>query len=135
MLGPRRTTSRSSNQADGVLFKLRDDPRVTRVGRFLRRFSLDELPQLFNILTGDMSFVGPRPLPLRDRGLWKIDHRRHVLKPGMTGLWQTSGRSDLSFDDMVRLDLQYMENWSLRADKPTSCGGRSAPSCAPAARI
>ncbi len=105
------------NEADGVLFKLRDDPRVTPVGRFLRRLSLDELPQLLNILKGDMSFVGPRPLPLRDCGLMEDSHRRrHVLKPGMTGLWQTSGRSDLSFDDMVRLDLQYMENWSLRAD-------------------
>ena len=105
------------NEADGVLFKLRDDPRVTPVGRFLRRLSLDELPQLLNVLKGDMSFVGPRPLPLRDCGLMEDSHRRrHVLKPGMTGLWQISGRSDLSFDDMVRLDLQYMENWSLRAD-------------------
>lgn len=105
------------NEADGVLFKLRDDPRVTPVGKFLRRLSLDELPQLVNVLKGDMSFVGPRPLPLRDCGLMDDSHRRrHVLKPGITGLWQISGRSDLSFDDMVRLDLQYMENWSLRAD-------------------
>ena len=105
------------NEADGVLFKLRDDPRVTSVGRFLRRTSLDELPQLFNVLKGDMSFVGPRPLPLRDCGLMDDSHRRrHVLKPGITGLWQVSGRSDLSFDDMVRLDLQYMETWSLRSD-------------------
>lgn len=105
------------NEAEGVLFKLRDDPRVTPVGRFLRRTSLDELPQLLNVLKGDMSFVGPRPLPLRDCGLMDdSQRRRHVLKPGITGLWQVSGRSDLSFDDMVRLDLQYMENWSLRAD-------------------
>ena len=105
------------NEADGVLFKLRDDPRVTSVGRFLRRTSLDELPQLINVLKGDMSVVGPRPLPLRDCGLMDDSHRRrHVLKPGITGLWQVSGRSDLSFDDMVRLDLQYMETWSLRSD-------------------
>jgi exopolysaccharide biosynthesis polyprenyl glycosylphosphotransferase len=105
------------NEADGVLFKLRDDPRVTPVGRILRRLSLDELPQLANVLRGDMSFVGPRPLPLRDCGRMEDSHRRrHVLKPGMTGLWQISGRSQLTFDDMVRLDLQYIENWSLRAD-------------------
>ena len=107
----------AQNEADGVLFKLRDDPRVTSVGRFLRRTSLDELPQLLNVLKGDMSFVGPRPLPLRDCGLMEeSQRRRHVLKPGITGLWQVSGRSDLAFDDMVRLDLQYMETWSLRAD-------------------
>jgi len=105
------------NEADGVLFKLRSDPRVTPVGRFLRRTSLDELPQLLNVLGGDMSLVGPRPLPLRDYGLMDdSQRRRHVLKPGITGLWQVSGRSDLSFDDMVRLDLQYMETWSLQSD-------------------
>jgi exopolysaccharide biosynthesis polyprenyl glycosylphosphotransferase len=105
------------NQADGVLFKLHDDPRITGVGRVLRRFSLDELPQLLNVLKGDMSLVGPRPLPLRDCGLMEEWHRRrHVMLPGMTGLWQVSGRSDLSFDDMVRLDLQYMETWSLKSD-------------------
>jgi exopolysaccharide biosynthesis polyprenyl glycosylphosphotransferase len=105
------------NEADGALFKLRDDPRVTRVGRVLRRLSLDELPQLFNVLRGDMSLVGPRPLPLRDCELMETWHlRRHVMLPGITGLWQVSGRSDLSFDDMVRLDLQYMETWSLKSD-------------------
>ena len=105
------------NEAGDVLFKLRDDPRVTSVGRVLRRLSLDELPQLLNVLKGDMSFVGPRPLPLRDCGLMDdSQRRRHVLKPGITGLWQVSGRSDLSFDDMVRLDLQYVETWSLRTD-------------------
>jgi lipopolysaccharide/colanic/teichoic acid biosynthesis glycosyltransferase len=105
------------NEADGVLFKMRDDPRLTRVGRVLRRLSLDELPQLFNVLKGDMSLVGPRPLPLRDYQLMEEWHRRrHVMLPGMTGLWQISGRSDLSFDDMVRLDLQYMETWSLKSD-------------------
>jgi len=105
------------NEADGVLFKMRDDPRLTRVGRVLRRLSLDELPQLFNVLKGDMSLVGPRPLPLRDYQLMEEWHRRrHVMLPGMTGLWQISGRSDLSFDAMVRLDLQYMETWSLKSD-------------------
>jgi exopolysaccharide biosynthesis polyprenyl glycosylphosphotransferase len=105
------------NEAGGVLFKVRDDPRVTRVGGVLRRLSLDELPQLFNVLKGDMSLVGPRPLPLRDCELMGTWHRRrHVMLPGITGLWQVSGRSDLSFDDMVRLDLQYMETWSLKSD-------------------
>jgi exopolysaccharide biosynthesis polyprenyl glycosylphosphotransferase len=105
------------NEAGGVLFKLQDDPRVTPVGRFLRRTSLDELPQLWNVLRGDMSLVGPRPLPLRDCGLMEDSHRRrHVMKPGITGLWQVSGRSDLGFDDMVRLDLQYMGSWSLKSD-------------------
>jgi len=105
------------NEADGVLFKVRDDPRITRVGRILRRLSLDELPQLLSVLKGDMSLVGPRPLPLRDCELMEEWHRRrHVMLPGITGLWQVSGRSDLSFDDMVRLDLQYMETWSLKTD-------------------
>jgi lipopolysaccharide/colanic/teichoic acid biosynthesis glycosyltransferase len=105
------------NEADGVLFKLRDDPRLTRIGRVLRRLSLDELPQLLNVLKGDMSLVGPRPLPLRDYRLMEEWHwQRHVMLPGMTGLWQVSGRSELSFDDMVRLDLQYMEIWSLKID-------------------
>ena len=105
------------NEADGVLFKVRDDPRITRVGRILRRLSLDELPQLLSVLKGDMSLVGPRPLPLRDCELMEEWHRRrHVMLPGITGLWQVSGRSDLSFDDMVCLDLQYMETWSLKSD-------------------
>jgi exopolysaccharide biosynthesis polyprenyl glycosylphosphotransferase len=105
------------NEADGALFKLRQDPRVTQVGRVLRRLSLDEVPQLFNVLKGDMSLVGPRPLPLRDCKLMEAwDRRRHVMLPGMTGLWQVSGRSDLSFDDMMRLDVQYMETWSLKSD-------------------
>ena len=105
------------NEAGDVLFKMQDDPRVTRVGRVLRRLSLDELPQLLNVLKGDMSLVGPRPLPLRDCGLMDDSHRRrHVMKPGITGLWQVSGRSDLSFDDMMRLDLEYLETWSLQSD-------------------
>ena len=105
------------NEADGVLFKLRDDPRLTRVGRTLRRLSLDELPQLLNVIKGDMSLVGPRPLPMRDFQLMdEWQRRRHVMLPGITGLWQVSGRSDLSFDQMMRLDLQYMETWSLKSD-------------------
>ena len=105
------------NEAGGVLFKVRDDPRITGVGRALRRLSLDELPQLLNVLKRDMSLVGPRPLPLRDNELMEEWHRqRHVMLPGITGLWQVSGRSDLGFDDMVRLDQQYMETWSLKND-------------------
>lgn len=107
----------SSNEADGALFKLKDDPRVTRVGAFLRRWSLDELPQLINVLTGEMSLVGPRPLPLRDFEHMDEPHKRRLAAlPGITGYWQTSGRSDLSFEDMVRLDLYYIENWSLSLD-------------------
>lgn len=105
------------NDADGPLFKLRADPRVTRVGRVLRRFSLDELPQLFNVLTGSMSLVGPRPPLLAETESYGPDvGRRLLVKPGMTGLWQVSGRSDLSWEDAVRLDLQYVEDWSLALD-------------------
>jgi exopolysaccharide biosynthesis polyprenyl glycosylphosphotransferase len=105
------------NEAGDVLFKMRADPRVTPVGRFLRRLSLDELPQLLNVLKGDMSLVGPRPLPLRDCALMADWHLgRHVMLPGITGLWQVSGRSDLSFEDMVRLDLRYIETWSFKTD-------------------
>jgi exopolysaccharide biosynthesis polyprenyl glycosylphosphotransferase len=105
------------NEAEGALFKIRDDPRVTRVGRLLRRLSIDELPNVLNVLRGEMSLVGPRPLPMRDHALLEDWHRRraHVL-PGMTGLWQISGRSDLSFDDLVRLDFYYLENWSIWLD-------------------
>jgi exopolysaccharide biosynthesis polyprenyl glycosylphosphotransferase len=106
-----------ANEATGALFKIRDDPRVTRVGRLLRRFSLDELPQLVNVLRGQMSLVGPRPLPLRDYELLEDWHRaRYLVLPGMTGLWQISGRSGLSFDDLVRLDFAYLENWSVWLD-------------------
>jgi exopolysaccharide biosynthesis polyprenyl glycosylphosphotransferase len=106
-----------ANEASGALFKIRDDPRVTRVGRVLRRFSLDELPQLVNVLRGQMSLVGPRPLPLRDYELLEDWHRaRYLVLPGMTGLWQISGRSGLSFDDLVRLDFAYLENWSIWLD-------------------
>ena len=102
---------------DGLLFKIRADPRVTRIGRVLRRYSLDELPQLFNVLTGSMSMVGPRP-PLPEEVLRYADrvHRRLLVKPGLTGPWQVSGRSDLPWDESVRLDLNYVENWSLISD-------------------
>jgi exopolysaccharide biosynthesis polyprenyl glycosylphosphotransferase len=107
----------AANEATGALFKIRDDPRVTRVGRLLRRFSLDELPQLGNVLRGQMSLVGPRPLPLRDYRLLDDWHRkRYLVLPGMTGLWQISGRSHLTFDDLVRLDFYYLENWSIWLD-------------------
>ena len=105
------------NEADGPVFKIRHDPRVTRVGGFLRRWSIDELPQLVNVLKGEMSLVGPRPLPVRDfLRMEEEDKRRLGAVPGMTGYWQISGRSNLSFEDMVRLDLHYMENWSLSFD-------------------
>jgi lipopolysaccharide/colanic/teichoic acid biosynthesis glycosyltransferase len=105
------------NESNEVLFKLRDDPRVTRVGRFLRRFSLDELPQLFNVVRGDMSMVGPRPaLPSETERWGRSTARRLLVKPGITGLWQVSGRSDLSWEDSVRLDLYYVENWSFAGD-------------------
>jgi exopolysaccharide biosynthesis polyprenyl glycosylphosphotransferase len=105
------------NEAGGALFKIREDPRVTRVGRLLRRLSIDELPQVLNVLRGEMSLVGPRPLPLRDFEQLEAWHRKryHVL-PGITGLWQISGRSNLTFDDLVRLDFYYIENWSIWLD-------------------
>jgi lipopolysaccharide/colanic/teichoic acid biosynthesis glycosyltransferase len=106
-----------ANEAEGALFKIRDDPRVTRVGRVLRRLSLDEIPQIGNVLKGEMSLVGPRPLPLRDYELLEDWHRaRYRVLPGMTGLWQISGRSGLTFDDLVRLDFTYLENWSIWLD-------------------
>jgi exopolysaccharide biosynthesis polyprenyl glycosylphosphotransferase len=108
---------REMNELDGVLFKMRRDPRVTPVGARLRKWSLDELPQLFNVLLGEMSLVGPRP-PLPDEAALYADHvrRRLVVKPGLTGLWQVSGRSDLTWEESVRLDLRYVENWSLALD-------------------
>ncbi len=105
------------NEASGALFKIRSDPRVTRVGAVLRRYSLDEIPNLLNVLRGQMSLVGPRPLPLRDYALLEPWHRRRYnVLPGMTGLWQIAGRSDLTFDDLVRLDFYYLENWSIWLD-------------------
>jgi exopolysaccharide biosynthesis polyprenyl glycosylphosphotransferase len=105
------------NEAEGALFKIRHDPRVTRVGDLLRRTSLDELPQVLNVLRGEMSLVGPRPLPLRDYARLQDWHRqRYNVLPGITGLWQIAGRSNLSFDDLVRLDFYYLENWSVWLD-------------------
>jgi lipopolysaccharide/colanic/teichoic acid biosynthesis glycosyltransferase len=107
----------TANEASGALFKIRDDPRVTPFGRFLRRFSLDEVPNVLNVLRGEMSLVGPRPLPIRDHERLEAWHRRRSnVLPGMTGLWQVAGRSDLSFDDLVRLDFYYLENWSIWLD-------------------
>jgi lipopolysaccharide/colanic/teichoic acid biosynthesis glycosyltransferase len=105
------------NEGNDVQFKMRRDPRVTAVGQFLRRYSLDELPQLINVLKGDMSIVGPRPHVTREVMQYGPDmHRRLLVKPGITGLWQVSGRSDLSWDESVELDVRYVENWSLGLD-------------------
>jgi exopolysaccharide biosynthesis polyprenyl glycosylphosphotransferase len=113
----RQSALEADNEASGPLFKIKDDPRVTPVGGFLRRFSLDELPQVLNVLWGEMSLVGPRPLPIRDYDQLLPWHRkRYLVLPGMTGLWQVSGRIDLSFDDLVRLDFYYIENWSIWLD-------------------
>ena len=113
----RQAELEASNEADGPLFKIREDPRVTAVGALLRRFSLDEIPQLWNVLRGQMSLVGPRPLPLRDYQHLEAWHRkRYLVLPGVTGLWQISGRSSLGFDDLVRLDFYYLENWSIWLD-------------------
>jgi exopolysaccharide biosynthesis polyprenyl glycosylphosphotransferase len=108
---------RKSNQASGPLFKMRDDPRVTRIGRWMRRLSIDEFPQLLNVVRGEMSLVGPRPpLPRETQYYTENDWRRLEVLPGMTGLWQVSGRSNLTFAEMVRLDVFYIENWSLSLD-------------------
>jgi len=113
----RQATLEAANEASGPLFKIKNDPRVTPIGRFLRRFSIDELPQVLNVLWGEMSLVGPRPLPIRDYEQLEPWHRkRYSVLPGMTGLWQVSGRIDLSFDDLVRLDFYYLENWSIWLD-------------------
>jgi exopolysaccharide biosynthesis polyprenyl glycosylphosphotransferase len=113
----RQAELESRNEAGGALFKIRDDPRVTAVGRFLRRYSLDEIPNTVNVLRGEMSLVGPRPLPVRDYALLEEWHRkRYLVLPGMTGLWQISGRSNLSFDDLVRYDFYYLDNWSIWLD-------------------
>ena len=106
------------NEAEGPVFKIKHDPRITRVGKFMRRFSIDELPQLVNVLRGDMSLVGPRPLPVRD--VERIDirwhKRRFSIKPGITCLWQVNGRSDIGFNEWVRMDLDYIDKWSLGLD-------------------
>jgi exopolysaccharide biosynthesis polyprenyl glycosylphosphotransferase len=113
----RQADLESINEASGALFKIRDDPRMTPVGRMLRGFSLDELPQLWNVVRGQMSLVGPRPLPLRDYDQLEDWHKkRYLVLPGITGLWQISGRSELDFDDLVRLDFLYLERWSVFLD-------------------
>jgi exopolysaccharide biosynthesis polyprenyl glycosylphosphotransferase len=113
----RQADLESLNEASGPLFKIRRDPRLTPVGRLLRRYSLDELPQLVNVLRGQMSLVGPRPLPERDfERLEEWHKKRYLVLPGMTGLWQVSGRSELDFDDLVRLDFLYLERWSVGLD-------------------
>jgi lipopolysaccharide/colanic/teichoic acid biosynthesis glycosyltransferase len=104
------------NESDGLLFKIHDDPRVPAVGRLLRRYSIDELPQLWNVVRGDMSLVGPRPLPVSPDAFTGDARRRLRVKPGITGLWQVSGRSKLSWDETVRLDMDYVDRWSLVLD-------------------
>ena len=106
-----------NEHADNPMFKIKNDPRVTRVGRFIRRYSLDELPQLFDVVLGRMSLIGPRPPLPREVAMYGLEVRRRLrVKPGLTGLWQVSGRSDLSWDEAVRLDIHYVENWSLALD-------------------
>jgi exopolysaccharide biosynthesis polyprenyl glycosylphosphotransferase len=113
----RQAELEESNEMGGAIFKIKGDPRVTPVGQFLRRWSLDELPQLFNVVRGEMSLVGPRPLPERDFERLEDWHRkRYLVLPGVTGLWQVSGRSELDFDELVRLDFLYLENWSVFLD-------------------
>jgi lipopolysaccharide/colanic/teichoic acid biosynthesis glycosyltransferase len=105
------------NERDGILFKIADDPRVTRVGRFLRKYSLDEVPQFYNVLRGDMSLVGPRPPMASEVEQYDLSHLRRLdVLPGMTGLWQVEARQDPSFDSYISLDTAYVENWSLWLD-------------------
>ncbi len=116
-----KTLERHNESAGGVLFKMRNDPRITTIGQFLRRTSIDELPQLFNVLQGKMSLVGPRPLQLRDYELAMALNaeqcaQRQSILPGLTGIWQVSGRSEVGFEQMINLDLQYLAEWSLWLD-------------------
>ena len=112
-----KSTLAALNERDGILFKIRKDPRLTRIGRILRKFSLDELPQLFNVFCGDMSLVGPRPPLATEVGQYELEHfRRLEVLPGITGLWQVHARQDPSFNRYVALDLAYVENWSFWLD-------------------
>jgi lipopolysaccharide/colanic/teichoic acid biosynthesis glycosyltransferase len=105
------------NEADGPIFKIKDDPRLTRIGRLIRRLSLDELPQIYNVFVGNMSLVGPRPPLPEEVDQYKPWHRQRLsVIGGITGLWQVSGRSDLTFDELCLLDIYYIENWSLTLD-------------------
>lgn len=107
----------NQNEVDGIAFKMKEDPRITKVGRFIRKYSIDELPQLFNVLIGNMSLVGPRPpLPYEVERYGDWEWRRLEVLPGITGLWQVSGRSDLSFQQWMNLDIYYIENWSIAFD-------------------
>jgi exopolysaccharide biosynthesis polyprenyl glycosylphosphotransferase len=105
-----------ANVTDGLLFKLDDDPRITRVGRFIRKASFDELPQLWNVIRGDMSLVGPRPLPVEPESFGPLDAQRHAVRPGITGYWQVSGGNGLTYREMIKLDLAYLHNWSIWLD-------------------